>query len=345
MERGNRTGRNMDHMDQSEQMNAPQRGDGTDLPSINADRTPPSKNPFVNEASEHTYGATESEVSRDDDVIAPTFSDTEPGAGTNYGAAGNPDAPNLGGLEDQTTLGPYSVRPPDRQLVHPGEFETRPAGGDAATGTGNVADGGTPSMTSAGAAPVPGAGKVEPHRQLTMDAPAAPADYESAGASRENPLAAPAGASPQIPGSPGTTAAPGHGNNLGGEGAYAPRPLPGEATQGVASFTNPTTDRINKENRPGNLPSGQVTYGNPQVYGDDQIGRFGTSSGSQGELPGGRMIDLAHGGAAEQPLRVDPDFPNVAPTALDAAEPVRPAQPGDANAAQPDATDQSTLMP
>jgi len=65
----------------------------------------------VNERAGSAYGATEDEVSRNNATIAPTFSDTEPGAGPNYGAAGDPDAPNLGGVEDRTTLGPEDVRP------------------------------------------------------------------------------------------------------------------------------------------------------------------------------------------------------------------------------------------
>lgn len=331
-------------MDQNNQTSAQGQEDTTNLPNINAERTPAYENPLVNEVSEHTYGATESEVNRGDDVIAPTFSDTEPGAGTNYGAAGDPDAPNLGGIEDETTLGPYPVRPPERQLVHPGEFETRPARGDPSPSAGKPTGGTEPD---AGATDTPSA----PSATGNAERVASPAETLSSGAtpgngypgaSRENPLAAPGGASPQIPLSPKTPAAPGHGNNLGSEGAYAPGPLPAEATRGAASFTNPATDRISKENRPGSLPSGQVTYGNPQVYAGDEVGRFGTSSGSAGELPGGRMIDLAHGGQAEQPREVDPDFPNVAPTALDAREPVRPAEPGDAHAAQPD---QSTRTP
>jgi cation transport regulator len=64
-----------------------------------------------------SYGATEEEVSRDDTIIAPTFSDTEPGAGPNYGAAGDPTAPDWGGIADQTTLGPDSVRPPEQRPV------------------------------------------------------------------------------------------------------------------------------------------------------------------------------------------------------------------------------------
>ena len=102
----------MDQHDQTNSANASGQQDDGDLPSINADRTPEYKDQLANQMSRNTYGATESEVNRDDAVIAPTFSDMEPGAGLNYGAAGDPDAPNLGGLEDQTTLGPDSVRPP-----------------------------------------------------------------------------------------------------------------------------------------------------------------------------------------------------------------------------------------
>jgi cation transport regulator len=80
-------------------------------------------NPPLDAMSVGGYGATEEEVSRDDTIIARTFSDTEPGAGPNYGAAGDPATPNWGGVEDQTTLGPQQVRPPELRLVWEGEFE------------------------------------------------------------------------------------------------------------------------------------------------------------------------------------------------------------------------------
>jgi hypothetical protein len=230
----------MDQRDQTNQADAQGQQDTVDLPSINAKRTPPYQNPLVNEVSRGAYGATEAEVNRDDDVIAPTFSDTEPGAGTNYGAAGDPDAPNLGGIEDETTLGPNPVRPPERRLVREGEFETASAPDDAAAQSSKSCD---------------------------------------------------------------------------------------EPAQGAASVTNPATDRITQESRPGFMPNGKLTYGNPQVYGDDQIGRFGTSSGSAGELPGGRMIDLAHGGQPEDAWRADPDFPEQAATTLDAAEALNADEP------------------
>jgi hypothetical protein len=101
----------------------PKRDEQHGIGSINAERTAPYPDPLVNENERATYGATEQEVTRDGNVIAPTFSDTEPGAGTNYGAAGDPGAPNWGGIEDQTTLGPQQVRPAERRLVQEGEFE------------------------------------------------------------------------------------------------------------------------------------------------------------------------------------------------------------------------------
>ncbi len=73
---------------------------------LHAGHTTPYDQTQASEAARGRYGATEDENSRSDAMIAPTFSDTEPGAGPNYGAAGDPDAPSWGGLEDQTTLGP-----------------------------------------------------------------------------------------------------------------------------------------------------------------------------------------------------------------------------------------------
>lgn len=258
--------------------------DDATMPSINADRTAPYAEPVVNQVVRETYGASADEIARGDATISPTFSDTEPGAGTNYGAAGDPDAPNLGGIEDQTTLGPEPVRPPDRRLVREGEFE---------------GDGGQPSGGSSyGRSPKNGLGgaSTDEPQQPGRQAPAGPQQpqHPTSGDERES---APGGESPYIPTSPRTNAAPGHGNNLGGEGAYAPRPLPGEATQGVASMTNPTTDRITEKNKPGVLPGGQFTYGAPQVFeGDGEVGRFGSTSGGAGELPGGHLKELAHGG-------------------------------------------------
>ncbi len=254
----------MDQQDQTDQNGTQGQQDSGDMSNINAERTPPYQDPLVNPASRGAYGATEAEMNRDDDVIAPTFSDTEPGAGPNYSAAGNPDAPNLGGIEDETTLGPNPVRPPDRRLVREGEFETVSAPGEAA---------------------------------------------------------------PETPKTPASGSSSGHSDHLGGEGAFSPAPPKGESTQGAASFTNPATDRINQESRPGFMPDGKLTYGNPQVYGDDQIGRFGTSSGSAGEWPGGRMIDLAHGGRAEDVWRTNLDLPDQAATSLDAKEALDAGEP------------------
>jgi hypothetical protein len=96
--------------------------DEAPMPSITVDRTVPYADSPVNEVVRGAYGATEDEVSREEETIASTFSDTEPGAGPNYGAAGDPSAPNLGGLEDETTLGPCEVRPPSEREVREGRF-------------------------------------------------------------------------------------------------------------------------------------------------------------------------------------------------------------------------------
>lgn len=100
---------------------------GSDQPnpdSTNAKRAAPYDEPPLSQRARESYGATEDEVSRNNATIAPTFSDTEPGAGPNYGAAGDPYAPNWGGLADLTTLGPEEVRPPEQRLVRDGGFET-----------------------------------------------------------------------------------------------------------------------------------------------------------------------------------------------------------------------------
>jgi hypothetical protein len=80
--------------------------------SLTAGRTAPYPEALDNEEARAICGASESDMADRDAAIAPTFSDTEPGAELNYGAAGDPDAPRLGGLEDRTTLGPDDVRPP-----------------------------------------------------------------------------------------------------------------------------------------------------------------------------------------------------------------------------------------
>lgn len=65
-------------------------------------------------------GVTEDEVAKRATETAPTFSDTEPGAGHNFGAAGDPTAPSLGGEDDVTTLSPNATDPISRRQA-PGD--------------------------------------------------------------------------------------------------------------------------------------------------------------------------------------------------------------------------------
>jgi hypothetical protein len=277
--------------------------------SINADRTAPYSDPDVERQNAATYGANEDVMADRDTEIAPTFSDMEPGAGPNYGAAGDPSAPNLGGLEDRTTLGDEDVRPADTQMTTGAESQS------AAKPPPH------PEVYSYGRSPENGLGGAHPlDAAQSDDASGSPgampraADQQRADNSRQSVRAdaTPGRSGPGSSGDPGDSG-PGMLNQERGEHKVGAGPADGTPSLGgtpdtvVAgntyrthalgapgvSTTGANTIDDKNEAYPGLAGGDKVTYGHPEVYqGDHDVGRFGSSSGGAGDLAGGHINDL-----------------------------------------------------
>jgi hypothetical protein len=306
--------------------------------SINADRTAPYPDHDVEQQNEATYGATEEAMANRDTEIAPTFSDMEPGAGLNYGAAGDPDAPNLGGLEDRTTLGEEEIRPPSTRLT--GGADDQGQSGSAQTRN---------DMPSYGRSPEKGLGGAQPSDPAHADqassqqgGPSQAAHQQTASDPRQSAQSevTPGQSGPGSSGDRGDSGAgmlnQERGEHMAGVGPAGGAPGRGDTPDAVAArnkyqtaapsapgVSNTGVNKIDDKNKayPGLADNGAVTYGRPEIYqGDGDVGRFGATSGGAGELAGGHLNDLFDqepardaltqpgAGAAQPPLSDDEDL-------------------------------------